>query len=77
MANPFLPFGGVGESGYGVYHGKYSFEAFSHMRSVLHKNLVSDPAIKFPPYDEKKEKIIAALLAGNIGGLFKVLLGLE
>ena len=33
-----MPFGGVGDSGFGIYHGRYSFEAFSHKKPVLWKN---------------------------------------
>lgn len=45
-----LPFGGVGESGIGSYHGKTSFEAFSHYKSVLKKSTLTDLPIKYPPY---------------------------
>jgi len=45
-----LPFGGVGESGIGAYHGVASFETFSHYKSVLKKSTIMDMAIKYPPY---------------------------
>ncbi len=45
-----LPFGGVGESGIGSYHGKSSFETFSHYKSVLKKSTLTDMPIKYPPY---------------------------
>ena len=45
-----LPFGGVGESGLGSYHGKSSFETFSHYKSVLKKSTWVDMPIKYPPY---------------------------
>ena len=44
-----LPFGGVGESGMGSYHGKASFDCFSHRRSVLKRSLRIDPAFRYPP----------------------------
>jgi len=47
---PQLPFGGVGESGMGAYHGRHSFETFSHRRSVLKKPTLPDPPLIFPPY---------------------------
>jgi aldehyde dehydrogenase (NAD+) len=50
---PTLPFGGVGESGMGAYHGRQSFETFSHRRSVLKKTFFPDPPILFPPYTER------------------------
>ncbi len=50
LSNPSLPFGGVGLSGMGRYHGKYSFEAFSHYRSVLIKPFYGDNPIRYAPY---------------------------
>ena len=50
LANKYLPFGGVGESGMGSYHGKMGFLTFSHARSVLVSNRTIDFAIKYPPY---------------------------
>ena len=51
---PQLPFGGVGESGMGAYHGRQSFETFSHRRSVLKKPTLADPPLLFPPYTARK-----------------------
>lgn len=44
-----LPFGGLGESGMGAYHGKASFDCFSHRRSVLRRSLALDPKLRYPP----------------------------
>jgi len=44
-----LPFGGLGDSGMGAYHGKASFECFSHRRSVLRRSLAFDPKWRYPP----------------------------
>lgn len=52
-ANPHLPFGGVGESGIGSYHGRWSFETFSHKKSVLDKSTLIDPSLPYPPYKNK------------------------
>lgn len=52
-----LPFGGVGNSGIGSYHGKKSFEAFSHIRSLLVKNKM-ELNMKYPPSTTKKTKIM-------------------
>ncbi|KAK3792234.1 hypothetical protein RRG08_035989 [Elysia crispata] len=51
-----LPFGGVGNSGMGAYHGKHSFDAFSHSKAVLEKSLGMESAnsIRYPPYTEAK-----------------------
>ncbi|AZA89628.1 Coniferyl aldehyde dehydrogenase [Chryseobacterium nakagawai] len=54
LSNDNLPFGGVGNSGIGNYHGKFGFEAFSHQKSVLEKATWGEPNIKYPPYSEKK-----------------------
>jgi aldehyde dehydrogenase (NAD+) len=59
---PSLPFGGVGASGMGAYHGKASFETFSHRKSVLVKPTWLDPRLIYPPYNETKEKWIRRLL---------------
>jgi acyl-CoA reductase-like NAD-dependent aldehyde dehydrogenase len=57
-----LPFGGVGESGLGAYHGKSSFETFSHYKSVLKKSTLTDLPIKYPPY-KNNVGIIKKLMA--------------
>lgn len=51
--NPNLPFGGVGNSGMGYYHGKWGFEAFSHQKSVLKKSTAVDFKLIYPPYKDK------------------------
>jgi aldehyde dehydrogenase (NAD+) len=55
---PNLPFGGVGESGMGSYHGKAGFEAFSHRRSVLQKPSKPDVKLMYPPYSAIKDKLL-------------------
>ncbi|WP_438718332.1 aldehyde dehydrogenase [Enterococcus sp. AZ109] len=56
-----MPFGGVGMSGIGSYHGKYSFETFSNARSILSSKKMDTPFI-FPPYSEKNLKWIRRIL---------------
>jgi len=58
ISNPHLPFGGVGESGMGAYHGKFGFDTFSHRRGVHSRSTKLDPAMLYPPYTAKKEKLI-------------------
>ncbi|MBC3541803.1 aldehyde dehydrogenase [Rufibacter sediminis] len=53
LTNPFLPFGGVGTSGHGNYHGKASFDAFSHQKSILMKPSRPDLPLRYPPYADK------------------------
>ena len=52
-----LPFGGVGLSGIGSYHGKKSFDTFTHKKSVLKKNPKLEVNFKYPPYTENKLKL--------------------
>jgi len=52
MLNTNLPFGGVGSSGYGVYQGRWSFETFSHRKSIFNRALTDEPAPVFPPYKD-------------------------
>lgn len=59
LANPNLPFGGVGASGIGQYHGKYSFDTFSHMKSYIFKSTRLDSSIIYPPYKGKFKYIRA------------------
>lgn len=47
-----LPFGGVGNSGMGKYHGHWGFEAFTNARGVLYHSALLDPGVKYPPYSE-------------------------
>ena len=63
LSNPNLPFGGVGESGMGAYHGKHGFDTFSHKRAVYTRTTKLDPALMYPPYTAKKLKILRKGLA--------------
>lgn len=63
LINPNLPFGGVGASGMGAYHGRYSFETFSHRRSVMQKSHFIQVDAAYPPYTEKKFKWIRQLFS--------------
>ena len=62
LSNDNLPFGGVGNSGIGSYHGKYGFQTFSHQKSVLDRATWGEPDLKYPPYTEDKMKWIKKLL---------------
>ena len=50
---PGLPFGGVGDSGMGKYHGKDSFDVFSHRRSVVRSSFLLDVFLRYPPYRDR------------------------
>jgi aldehyde dehydrogenase (NAD+) len=54
LAVPDLPFGGVGASGMGAYHGRASFDTFSHARAVLTKSEHFDVPLRYPPFSERK-----------------------
>jgi aldehyde dehydrogenase (NAD+) len=62
LSNDNLPFGGVGNSGIGNYHGKFGFEAFSHQKAILDRATWGEPDLKYPPYTEKKLTWIKKLL---------------
>ncbi len=57
-----LPFGGVGTSGLGAYHGHHSFEAFSHRKGILKTANFLDPSVKYPPYDDNKRRMLRKLV---------------
>lgn len=59
---PTLPFGGVGHSGMGRYHGKASFETFSHYKSVLNRSLLLDLKLRYAPYTQDKLQLVKRIL---------------
>ncbi len=61
MPVPELPFGGVGASGMGNYHGRRSFESFTHAKGILSKSTWPDFAIRYPPYVESRAKWLKML----------------
>jgi len=72
-----LPFGGVGESGVGAYHGKFSFDAFSHKKAVLYRSFIGDASVRYPPYTSTKQRLLKALIGGGILGIIRALFGLS
>jgi aldehyde dehydrogenase (NAD+) len=62
MANPNLPFGGVGKSGMGKYHGQAGFDNFSHLKTVMKRSTWIDPALRYPPFSKMKLSMIKKLL---------------
>ncbi len=57
LVNPKLPFGGIGTSGKGQYHAKYSFDTFSHMKSIFKSGKIFQTNLKYPPYTDLKLKL--------------------
>jgi aldehyde dehydrogenase (NAD+) len=62
ISDPKLPFGGVGESGLGAYHGRHSFETFSHRKAVLTRGFRFDPKLMYPPYSKLRTALLTRLL---------------
>ena len=62
LASEALPFGGVGESGMGHYHGRFGFETFSHLKSIVDKPFWLDLPMRYQPYSSTKEKLIKRFL---------------
>ena len=62
LTSPHLPFGGVGESGMGAYHGKSGVRLFQHMKPVLTRGTRIDPSLAYPPYTENKIKLFRKIL---------------
>ena len=54
ITSPCLPFGGVGESGMGAYHGRFGFETFTHVKSILSKPFQPDIPVRYPPLAGKQ-----------------------
>ncbi|MDV6315799.1 aldehyde dehydrogenase family protein [Idiomarina sp. HP20-50] len=59
MLNDELPFGGVGHSGMGRYHGKWGFDTLSHLKPVMKRSFRFDVALRYPPYSKLKDKILS------------------
>lgn len=72
-----LPFGGVGQSGLGRYHGKYSFETFSHEKAVLHRRFFPEIEPRYPPWNSFKLQFLKAAYSFNYFGILLMLLGLK
>jgi len=64
IANPELPFGGIGGSGMGKYHGKWGFDEFSHMRAVMYRKTWVDVKQRYPPYSDGNLKVLEFLFLG-------------
>lgn len=58
LASSELPFGGIGESGMGCYHGKFGFETFSHKKSILDKKTWVDSSVRYQPYTRWKTRLL-------------------
>jgi aldehyde dehydrogenase (NAD+) len=62
MTGPYLPFGGVGESGMGAYHGMSGVDVFQHLKPVLKRSTMLDAPLAYPPYTKRKYSILKKVL---------------
>ncbi len=62
QVNPHLPFGGIGNSGMGRYHGEASFQLFSNMKAMMRSCAWPDPSLRYAPYDDEKLSLAKLLL---------------
>ncbi|KAH9615208.1 hypothetical protein KSS87_021852 [Heliosperma pusillum] len=72
-----VPFGGVGDSGFGRYHGKFTFDTFSHEKTILKRSLFPDFWFRYPPWDPKKMEIFRAVYVFNYFLVVLIVLGLK
>ncbi len=62
VSNPHLPFGGIGMSGIGAYHGKTTFERFTHYKSYVKRYRFFDPDVLYPPFSKQALKLVKVLM---------------
>lgn len=62
IINPNLPFGGIGYSGMGRYHSKYTFDAFSYEKSIFEPSINWEPNLKYPPYKARQLKLVKKIM---------------
>ena len=62
VVNSNLPFGGIGYSGTGRYHSKYTFDTFSYKKSIFEPSINWEPNLKYPPYKDSQLKLAKKLM---------------
>lgn len=72
-----LPFGGVGETGFGRYHGKFSFDMFSHEKVVAKRGFLVDFWFRYPPWDGLKLQLFKKGYRLDYLGILLIMLGLK
>ncbi|KAK3408558.1 hypothetical protein EUGRSUZ_J00772 [Eucalyptus grandis] len=72
-----LPFGGIGESGMGRYHGKFSFDTFSHQKAVMRRSFLVDVWFRFPPWNDHKLQLFRSSYHYDYLGIVLTVLGLK
>ncbi|XP_057797974.1 aldehyde dehydrogenase family 3 member F1-like [Salvia miltiorrhiza] len=72
-----IPFGGVGESGFGRYHGKYSFDMFSHEKAIIKRSFLIDFWFRYPPWNEQKLQLFRFAYRFDYFGILLIILGFK
>ncbi|KAL3647566.1 hypothetical protein CASFOL_008534 [Castilleja foliolosa] len=72
-----IPFGGVGESGFGRYHGKFSFDMFSHEKAIVRRGFLLDFWFRYPPWNDNKLLLFRHVYRFDYLGILLVILGLK
>ncbi|XVE60015.1 hypothetical protein DITRI_Ditri05aG0092800 [Diplodiscus trichospermus] len=72
-----LPFGGIGESGIGKYHGKFSFDTFSHYKAIARRSFLTDFWFRFPPWSNYKLDLFETVYSYDYFEMLLVVLGLK
>ncbi|MCL7051248.1 hypothetical protein MKW94_026947 [Papaver nudicaule] len=72
-----IPFGGVGQSGFGRYHGKFSFDTFSHEKGILRRSYLTEFWFRFPPWTANKLQLLRLAYALDYFGIVLNVLGLK
>ncbi len=62
LATPHMGFGGVGESGMGAYHGRLTFDTFTHYKSIVDKKTWMDMPVRYAPFTARKERLLRMFL---------------
>jgi len=73
LGNPNLPFGGVGDSGMGSYHGKFSFDTFSHLKAVVKRSNYLDLPQRYAPYSSLDQVVLGAAMQPHVGHYYNVI----
>jgi aldehyde dehydrogenase (NAD+) len=77
LSNPELPFGGVGDSGMGSYHGQRSFDCFSHHKAVLRRTPMFDAPQRYPPFTEFNQQFLEFLQKPVFSAMFQKALNFD
>ncbi|KAF8009203.1 hypothetical protein BT93_J0250 [Corymbia citriodora subsp. variegata] len=77
VSSRYSPFGGIGESGMGRYHGKFSFDTFSHQKAVVRRSFLVDFWFRFPPWNDHKLQLFRSAYHYDYLGIVLTVLGLK